>query len=113
MNRRDFMELGVGAASLSLLNGCTARDNRRASVTDTQRVTPAALDRAAAAPVLDVSALKTPVIIDSIRLLHNGQDTFVHVRSRDGAQGLSLANGRPYLHGIFEQLVVPYFIDTA
>jgi len=48
-------------------------------------------------------------VIDSIELLKTGRDTFVRVRSRDGAQGISLTNGRAYLYPIFEQCVAPYF----
>jgi L-alanine-DL-glutamate epimerase-like enolase superfamily enzyme len=54
------------------------------------------LGKAAAKPVLKLHGLNSPVIIDSIRLLKKGPDHFVHVRSKDGAEGLSLPQtGRP------------------
>jgi L-alanine-DL-glutamate epimerase-like enolase superfamily enzyme len=70
------------------------------------------LDRAAAKPVLKRDGLKSPLIIDSIRLLKQGDEHFVHVRSRDGAEGLSVPQpGRSrYLDGILKQLIIPFFI---
>ena len=70
------------------------------------------LDRVAAAPVLRREGLKSPVIIDSIRLLKKGNEYFVHVRSKDGAEGISLPNPpRPeYLDRILKHLIVPCFL---
>ncbi|MFB3828241.1 MAG: mandelate racemase/muconate lactonizing enzyme family protein [Bryobacteraceae bacterium] len=72
----------------------------------------AELDRAANAPVLRVSQIRSPVIIESMRLLKKGKDYLVHVRARDGAEGVSLPNAdRPdYLDKIFNNLVAPFFI---
>lgn len=70
------------------------------------------LDRAAAAPVLRVEGLKSPVIIESMRLLKKDREYFVHVRSKDGAEGVALANPprAEYLDKIFKQLVAPFFV---
>jgi L-alanine-DL-glutamate epimerase-like enolase superfamily enzyme len=70
------------------------------------------LDRAAAAPVLKRDGLTSPVIIDSIRLLRKDKEYFVHIRSKDGAEGVSLPNPpRPeYLTPILNKLVIPFFI---
>ena len=70
----------------------------------------AALDAAAAVPALDLSGLPDPVIIDSIELLEKDRQQFVHVRSKDGAEGLSLTNGRPYLSGILKERIIPFLI---
>ena len=51
------------------------------------------------------------VIIESIELLRRGREYLMHVRSKDGAEGICLTNSRAgYLHPILNQLVVPYFI---
>jgi L-alanine-DL-glutamate epimerase-like enolase superfamily enzyme len=73
---------------------------------------PEELRRAAAKPVLRLDGLSSPVIIETIRLLKRGNDYFVHVRSRDGAEGISLTNPprADYLQPILNQLVVPFFI---
>jgi L-alanine-DL-glutamate epimerase-like enolase superfamily enzyme len=70
------------------------------------------LDLAAALPVLRVADLKSPVIIESIRLLKKDDNYFVRVRSKDGAEGVSLTNPprEQYLDKILKQLVVPFFI---
>jgi len=70
-----------------------------------------ALEAAAAAPVLRLDGLDTPVIIDSITLLKEGREYYVHARSKDGAEGLAFTNGRaPHLYPILNNLVIPYFI---
>jgi len=52
----------------------------------------AGLDKAAAQPILQSALLKSPVIIESMRLLKKGNEYIVHVRSIAGAEGVSLAN---------------------
>ena len=70
------------------------------------------LGQVASAPVLRLDGLTTPVVIQSIRLLKKDKEYFVHVRSKDGAEGISLANPpRPeYLTPILQRLVNPFFI---
>lgn len=70
------------------------------------------LGRIASAPVLKLDGLTTPVVIQSIRLLKKDKEYFVHVRSKDGAEGISLANPpRPeYLTPILQRLVIPFFL---
>jgi L-alanine-DL-glutamate epimerase-like enolase superfamily enzyme len=70
-----------------------------------------ALDAEAARPVLDASAIKSPVIIESVELLRKGKEHFVRVRSKDGAEGMSVDNGRAALLApIMKRLVMPYFV---
>jgi len=70
------------------------------------------LDRAAAAPVLKRELFKAPIIIQSMRLLKKDREYLVHVRSKDGAEGVSLTNPprAEYLDKIFKRLVAPFFI---
>ncbi len=104
MNRRHFM---TGAAALAA--GCSGRREQGG---------PAAgpgldeLDRAAAAPVLKLDGITSPVVIESIRLLKKDKDYLVHVRSKDGAEGVSLTNPprADYLAPILKKLVIPFFI---
>jgi L-alanine-DL-glutamate epimerase-like enolase superfamily enzyme len=69
------------------------------------------LDKAAAVPVLKLDKLKAPVIIESIKLLKKDEEYFVHVRSKDGAEGVALTNPprEQYLDKILKQLVIPFF----
>jgi L-alanine-DL-glutamate epimerase-like enolase superfamily enzyme len=70
------------------------------------------LDRARLSPVLKRDFFPAPVVIDSIRLLKKDADYLVHVRSKDGAEGISLTNPprAEYLDKILKQLVIPFFI---
>jgi L-alanine-DL-glutamate epimerase-like enolase superfamily enzyme len=100
-NRRRFLRTAAGASALSLVghklgHGAPAED---------------AFEEAVARPVLDVARLKDPVIIESIELLRKGSEHFLRVRSKDGAEGISVDNGRAdILHPILNKLVIPYFI---
>lgn len=51
-------------------------------------------------------------VIESIKLLKKDRDYFVRVRSKDGAEGISLTNPprEEYLDKILNQLVIPFFI---
>jgi len=70
-----------------------------------------ALDRALNDVVLDVSAFKEPLVIESIDLLKKDRDYVVRVRVKGGAEGVSIDNGRiDVLHPILSKLVAPYFI---
>jgi len=62
--------------------------------------------------VLRTDGLKSPVIIESIRLLKKDKDYIVHVRSKDGAEGVSITNPprAHYLDHILQQCVIPFFI---
>ncbi len=110
MNRRNLLAGIVGTGAI----GPAAAVGRSSGVK--QRVPnppdPRALDRAAAAPVLRLDGLKSPVIIESIRLLKKDKDYLVHVRSKGGAEGVSLTNPprAQYLDHILQQLVIPFFI---
>jgi len=101
-NRRHFLGLaGVGALSTWAGGGSPAAE---------PPISMDALAKAAAAPILKPEMLPTPVIIDSIELLRRGGAYLVRVRSKDGAEGISLTNGRDYLHPILQRLVAPYFL---
>jgi L-alanine-DL-glutamate epimerase-like enolase superfamily enzyme len=107
--RRNFLRTtavaGVGAAASALLAQPANSSSGSRPVTDE------ILERAAAQPVLQFKGLKNPVIIESIELLRKGKDHFVRVRSKDGAEGISVDDGRMEIfHPILNRLVIPYFI---
>jgi L-alanine-DL-glutamate epimerase-like enolase superfamily enzyme len=99
-NRRNLLAGAAGAVA----GTCSASAATLPKVED--------LDRAAAKPVLKLDGLKSPVIIESVRFLKKDRDYFVHVRSKDGAEGVSLTNPprEEYLDKILKQLVIPFFI---
>jgi L-alanine-DL-glutamate epimerase-like enolase superfamily enzyme len=109
MNRRHFLEASAAAATLAAA-GCgqsaASPEPRLESVGPSAE----ALDAAAAKPILNVDDIKSPVIIDSIRVLRKGDEDFIHIRSKDGAEGLALTNGREYVYPILKELIIPFLI---
>jgi len=105
VNRRELL---AGAAAMAA--GCSGR--REQGATGAKAPTPEELDQAAARPVLKLDGLTSPVVIDSIRLLKKGNEYIVHVRSKDGAEGVSFTNPprADYFDQILNQLVIPFFI---
>ncbi len=102
-NRRLFIKSGIGAGVLAA-QGCL-------SAAGPGNTTIPQLDKTAAAPVLKVPSIKSPVKIASIELLRGGKNYFVRTRSTDGALGVAVTNSRAaYLYPILQQLVIPYFI---
>jgi L-alanine-DL-glutamate epimerase-like enolase superfamily enzyme len=105
-SRRHFLALTAGAGALTL-----ARPALGASLATPPEVTDDILEKAAAQPVLQLKGLKDPVIIESIELLSKGRDHFVRVRSRDGAEGISVDDGKmDIFHPILNKLVIPYLL---
>lgn len=103
LNRRLFLAAAAGGGVLPSVRGYS-------SDTGKPTVSVEELDKAAGAPVLNLDNLDSPVTIESIRLLRNRREYFVHVRSKEGAEGISVANSRAvYLYPILNKLVIPYF----
>src|SRR5213593_4321374 len=73
--RRNFLTITAGVGTLSLLEPPLGRGTE---------VSDEALEKAAAKPVLQLTKLKEPVIIESIELLRKGREHFLRVRSHDG-----------------------------
>src|SRR5215469_9391536 len=100
--RREFLTVTAGASALSLV---------RPALGATTDISDSLLEQAASRPVFQPKALKEPVTIESIELLRKGRDHFVRVRSKEGAEGISVDDGRmDIFHPILDQLIIPYFI---
>ncbi|MHC4327007.1 MAG: mandelate racemase/muconate lactonizing enzyme family protein, partial [Planctomycetota bacterium] len=111
LNRRNFFELAAGTGMLPLLQGCQSTAGKSNAASRKSGVTLEKLEKAAGTPVLRLDGLDSPLVIQSIELLRKGRDSFVRVRSKDGAEGVALTNGREqYLYPILNKLVIPYFI---
>jgi L-alanine-DL-glutamate epimerase-like enolase superfamily enzyme len=102
VNRRCFLRAAAAAGAVSFSPTSFARG-------DSPSVD--ALDQAAGRPVLNASGIHEPVIIETVELLRKGREYFVRVRSTDGAEGVSVDNGRAeILAPIMKRLVMPYFV---
>jgi L-alanine-DL-glutamate epimerase-like enolase superfamily enzyme len=110
LDRRSFLISAMGTGVVGI-NSAYA-NNRRSKQAFASVPLSEEIDRAAALPVLKLDGLKSPVIIRSIKLLKKDNEYFVHVRSRDGAEGVALTNPprEQYLDGILKQLIIPFFI---
>jgi L-alanine-DL-glutamate epimerase-like enolase superfamily enzyme len=108
-SRRRFMGGALGAGALGLPS---AYADTRPGKSAESGADPGDLDRAAAAPVLRRDGFTSPVIIESVRLLKKDGEHFVHVRAKDGAEGVSVVNPPrgEYLDKILKQLVAPFFV---
>src|SRR5579871_1622474 len=101
VNRRKFLAgATAGAASL----GAATHKAKHAKAP-----TFAELDRTAALPVLKRDGLTSPVTIDSIRLLKKDKDYLVHIRSKEGAEGVALVNESrgEFIGPILKQQLLP------
>jgi L-alanine-DL-glutamate epimerase-like enolase superfamily enzyme len=100
--RRRFLTRAAGVGALSIVAPTLAAETGPTDLV---------LEQAAAKPVLQLKGLKDPVVIESMELLRKGREHFLRVRSKDGAEGVSVDNGRmDVLHPILNRLVIPYFI---
>lgn len=110
-NRRSFLAGTIGAGAAGLLpSACSqTREAKRETSLGPNLLD---IDRAAAAPVLKLEGLQSPVIVESIRLLKKDKEYFVHVKSKEGAEGISVTNPprAEYLDKILKQLVIPFLV---
>ena len=112
-SRRGFIAGALGAGAVGLRPAHGAQATRPATPASAQsRPAFRDLDRAASGRCSKLDGFTSPVIIDSMRLLKKGDEYFVHVRSKDGAEGVSVTNPprAEYLDKILKQLVLPFFV---
>ncbi len=115
-NRRNFLKkgiaLGTGLGALPWI-GHTMEVQKSSSEQfyDTDKY--AKIDEAAALPVLKKELFKEPLIIEQVQLLHYQGNYICKVRTKNGAEGLSVSNNlrMNYLYPIFIKQVAPFFID--
>ncbi len=116
-SRRSFIfsSASVGLASLPLFAG-RARNSLAGPVAS--QFTPSELsnrfsrlDEILKKPVLKKELFNTPVIIKRVELLRSKDSFLCRVRSRDGAEGISVAHsGMRTLYPIFLENLQPFFI---
>lgn len=108
-SRRKFISTAVaGGIAASMPVSSYGNDKAaRPSVNDNY----AKIDAVLKQPVLKREYLKDPVIIESLDLLRYGRSYLVHVRSKEGAEGYSVAHSTiGSLFPIFLGNVRPFFI---
>ena len=105
-NRRQFISTaltgGVGAVALTGTS-CTREESVNPNY--------AKLDAVLNQPVFKKELFKSPVIIESVELLRNGKSYLCRVRSKDGAEGISVShNTMNILYPVFVKRIQPVFI---
>ena len=112
-NRRKFISTTVAgslAAAALPLSYCGAESKSDSSATDVKsRYTK--LDEILKRPILKRDLFTSPVIIESVELLRFENNFLCRVRSKDGAEGISVGhNDLSILFPIFIRKLQPYFI---
>ena len=113
--RRDFIQAALwGSAMAGLpLAACESTIKEQTAEPSKQEQTDySAIDAAAAKPVLLTAGLNSPVIIESLELLHYEGNFLCRVRSKDGAVGYAVANNAQMisLYPIFINRLQSFFI---
>lgn len=98
----------AGAASAALPFSACSNEKNSYSIPDYS-----ALDKVLDLPVLKRDLFPAPVIIEKIELLRDRKNFICRVRSKDGAEGISV--GHPFVsrmgYPMFNQVLVPYFLN--
>lgn len=107
--RRGFLRRGI--AGMAGMYGLTKFDSAAGAMDQRLKDRFAKLDAVLSQPVLKKELFKSPVIIESIELLRLDGKYVCRVRSRDGAEGLSVAHSTmDRLYPIFLRNVRPFFL---
>jgi len=108
LNRRKFLKTSLGAGTLASasLTSCVRSEQDKIS-TNYEKI-----DQALSNKVLQQNFLKSPVIIKSLDLLRFKDNFICRVRSKDGAEGISVSNNAQMksLYPILINRVQPFFI---
>ena len=112
-NRRQFLSTafagGLAAATVPL--SVSGSEKATINLPTDIKSRYARLDEILQQPVLKKELFTTPVIIESIDLLRFGKSYLCRVRSKDGAEGISVAHsGMSTFFPVFLSSVQPYFI---
>lgn len=117
-NRRRLFTSSAAVLAAGLHpQSATARPSLDETANETRCLPPAEryarLDAAAGRPVLDVSGLDRPVVIEAVEVLQPADDKYVvRVRARGGATGLAVGNELQmgFLYPILKQRIAPYLL---
>lgn len=105
MGRRQFLRTGMAAGTV------LAGARIPAGASPALRARLAKLDEVLKQPVLKRELFRSPVIIESLELLHLDGKYLCRVRSRDGAEGISVAHSTmDRLYPIFLRNLRPFFL---
>ena len=107
--RRDIFQGTIAAGLTAALPSVASSSPMTDSPLKTRY---AKLDAAASQPVFRRELFSEPAIIQTIELLHYAKSWLCRVRTKDGAEGISVSNSQQMdvLYPIFAKRIAPYFI---
>lgn len=112
-NRRQFISRAIagGLAATVPLSSCGQVDSFNSSNAIKDRYEK--LDQILKQPIFKKKLFSSPVIIESLELLRSGNSFLCRVRSKDGAEGISVGHGSQLrsLYPIFTNRLQPFFIQ--
>jgi L-alanine-DL-glutamate epimerase-like enolase superfamily enzyme len=112
-NRRQFVKTNlVGGLAAALPGAAFGANAPRPSSSLTENPRYAKLDEILKQPVLKRELFSEPIMIETLELLKYKDNFLCRVRSRDGAEGISVGHsGLNALYPIFFHNLHPFFID--
>jgi L-alanine-DL-glutamate epimerase-like enolase superfamily enzyme len=106
-NRRQFVTTGLAGAV-----GATAFSSTSYGHDDADNARYSKLDAVLKEPVFKKELFAEPVMIESVELLRYGKSFLCRVRSKDGAEGISVShNTMSLLYPIFLRRIQPLFVN--
>ncbi|MBN9617296.1 MAG: mandelate racemase [Acidobacteriales bacterium 59-55] len=107
-SRRNLLKTAISAGAAAALPA--AAQGKPCRVGDNPNY--AKLDEILKQPVFRREFFKSPVIIESLELLHYEKSYLCRVRSKDGAEGISISNSQQMqaLYPIFVKRMQPFFM---
>jgi len=113
-NRRKFISTAIagGMAATLPLPSCGRTATNLGSLEKTLHAM-SLLDEILKQPVFKKEFFSAPVIIETLELLHYGNSFLCRVRSKDGAEGISVGHSGQLrsLYPIFTNLLQPFFLN--
>lgn len=111
-NRRNFISTAVAGSLAAAVPGSAYSQKPSLSVSEKVMENYEKLDKILQQPIFKRELFSSPVIIENIELLRNGNSFLCRVRSKNGEEGISVSNGGQMrsLYPIFNNLVKPFFI---
>ena len=107
--RRRFVRTGLLGGVAAGLPGAARADQAPTPARPNPRY--AKLDEVLRQPVLKRELFPAPVVIETLELLRYGDSFLCRVRSRDGAEGLSVGHsGLKVLYPLFVHNLQPFFV---
>jgi L-alanine-DL-glutamate epimerase-like enolase superfamily enzyme len=112
-NRRNFITTAVAGSLTAALPVSAYSQKPSSTVSEKVMENYEKLDKILQQPVFKKELFKSPVIIETLELLQNGNSFLCRVRSKNGEEGISVSNGGQMrsLYPIFNNLVKPFFIS--